>query len=214
MDQLTFEIGNNDCLSFILDAIIESEKSNSTNISYCTLFDISETEFREILKLIFQEDISNIPWCFSNWIIGSFESKPVTGLAYWLEKSDLSSELIKLQALNYHLKSKVEKSTFSFLLQKLQRVSIPRIPHFWQMEHMYTLSEYRGSGHIKNLIEFVLTRSNIKKSQIQLTANNHGALKAYLSLGFKVSDTKCEEGLAQLKLLANDCKLNLVLDNE
>lgn len=214
MDQLKFEVGNHDYLSFILDAIIESEKSNSSNISYCTLFNITESEFRSTLTLIFQEEISHFPWLLSNWVIGCVGSKPICALSFWLENPTFSSELNKLQALNYHLKSKVEASKFSYLLRKLQSVSLPRVPHFLQMEHMYTLPEYRGRGYIKNLIQFVLANNTNNYSQIQLTANNQSALKAYLSIGFKICESKCEEGLVNLKLLANDCKFNLILNNE
>jgi hypothetical protein len=214
MDQLKFEVGNHDYLSFILDAIIESEKSNSSNISYCTLFNITEAEFRETLTLIFKEEIFDFPWLLSNWTVGFFESTPVCALTSWLEKPKVSSEVNKLQALNYYLQSRIDTTKFSDLLLKLQKVSILRVPNYLQLEHMYTIPAYRGRGFIKTLIKYVLENNSIHNSQIQLTANNQSALKAYLSLGYEICESKCEEGLVNLKLLPNDCKFNLILKNE
>jgi GNAT superfamily N-acetyltransferase len=209
MGVITFVHAQAGDLPFIIDAIIESEKAGSNFVSYCTLFNISETELRKTIMQLFEDEIEHTPWHLPNWTIGKLEQECICALSSWIEKPGLGADAIKFQAMHYYLKNRIDPQQLSLQLYELQQVAITRIAEFLQLEHLYTAQPYRGKGYIKQLMHHVMNEHRGKTAQIQLTANNKQALKAYMECGFKIEETKCHNGLVASKLLADDCKLNL-----
>jgi len=211
MESVTCGNAQSSDLPFIVDAIIESEKAGANFISYCTLFSISETVLRNTILQIFYDEIEHIAWYLPYWTIGTLHHQPVCAMSSWIENPGLGADAIKFQALNYYLKEKVEDKSLFSQMQELQKVTINRKVDCLQLEHIYTAPEYRGKGYIKQLINHIISEHLGRNAQIQLTANNKQALKAYLDCGFYIDLTKCHSGLVSSKLLSDDCKINLFL---
>jgi GNAT superfamily N-acetyltransferase len=213
VEQLIFIKANEEYLPFIIEAIVASEKANTDIIAYCSLFGIDELIFRNTLVQLFDEDLENTPWYLPYWTIGLLKETPVCALSSWIELEGLGSEAIKLQAMHYLLKDKIDIQAFSKKLQKLQSVNITRVSNYLQLEHLYTAPDYRGNGYMKQLISHARKLHPNQTAQIQLTANNHNALKIYMACGFAIEQTKRVEGLVKDGLLADDCKINLIATN-
>ncbi len=197
---------------FISRCIIESEKSGSSIFSYSAIFNLSETEFIEILDQIFEEDIEDQPWCYQHWSILFVDGQPASGLCSWIEGiNDSSSDVLKTQLLNFmiptHFVESMEK------LKIVSTITIPRKKNTLQLEHLYTKFEYRGQGLMRNLIQYILLENRTYNAEIQLMQNNLAALSLYTDIGFIVNETKCNKDIERLNLLSDSCKVNLILNH-
>jgi hypothetical protein len=208
MAEITFRKAKWADFEFILNGIIASEKSGTKIVSYCTLFDLDEEEFRTILISIFKEEIENQPWCLTHWQIGQISKDSACCLTVWKEDSSFqSSDLLRIQLLSYFIPEKMKSAKEKLI--EVAKVSIPRKAGYLQIEHLYTLEKYQGKGFMKTFLNHISTLFPGQKLEIQLMANNIKALKLYESVGFQVRDKKCWEGLYEMKLLPSDCKISL-----
>lgn len=192
---------------FIAEAIIESEKSGSDIFPYGVLFDVSEREFTRLLQQIFEEEIEGQPWDYNSWYILEDDSQNIAaGLCCWVEGSGgMSSDLLKTQSLGFVLGEKWHNN--SDKLEVVSRVNIPRKNGILQLEHLYTLENYRGKGYMKLLIEHVCAGES---AEIQLMENNISARKLYEKSGFSVEVKQCEPQIERLQLLSGPCKIKMI----
>lgn len=208
MAEITFRKAEWADLDFILNGIIASEKSGTTIVSYCSLFDVTVDDFRAILISIFKEEIENQPWCLRHWHVGQLGNDLTCCLALWKEKSSFqSSDLLRAQLVHNTIPVKWQLAKEKLL--NIAKVSIPRITGYLQLEHLYTIEKHQGKGFMRIFLNHVSELFPEQKQEIQLMATNIKALKLYESVGFQVREKKCWEGLYDMKLLPSDCKISL-----
>lgn len=201
-------------IHFIVDCIVESEKSGGVIFPYSEAFGVSVLRFSRIIKDIFDEEIAGQPWCLDHWyLIEVAEGDTVAGLSAWIEGAGgMSSDLLKAQILNFFLKQEWE--TAQDKLQVLSSVSIPRKPQFLQLEHLYTQPSHRGKGYMKALILQTLNTFPDIPAEIQVLEINKNAVSLYEYIGFSVNQKQSNESLVRLSLLSGSCKLQLLKNHE
>jgi ribosomal protein S18 acetylase RimI-like enzyme len=197
-------------LDFIVDCIIESEKSGGSVFPYSAAFGIEIVDFRQIIRDIFDEEIPDQPWCLDHWYIVENElGNAVAGLSAWIEGlNGTSSDMLKAQMLNFFLKQEWESSKEK--LEVLASISIPRNNGFLQLEHLYTHANFRGQGLMKSLIVDVIQNHNNPNAEIQVLESNKNAVSLYEYMGFSVNERQCNEAIERLSLLSGSCKLQLI----
>jgi GNAT superfamily N-acetyltransferase len=197
-------------LDFIIDCIIESEKSGGDIFPYSEAFGISILQFSQIIKGIFDEEIADQPWCLDHWyVVESDEGDAVAGLSAWIEGvGGVSSDMLKAQILNFFLKKEWEAATEK--LQVLSSVSIPRKSQYVQLEHLFTHRLHRGKGYMKALMNYALDLYTDFPAEIQVLEINKNAVSLYEYIGFSVNERQCNEALERLSLLSGNCKLQLL----
>ena len=197
-------------LDFIVDCIIESEKSGGTIFPYTAAFGIGINDFTQIIKDIFEEEIPDQPWCLDHWYVVENElGNAVAGLSSWIEgMNGTSSDMLKAQILNFFLKQEWESSKEK--LEVLASITIPRKNGYIQLEHLYTHADFRGQGHMKSLILHVLESHDSEKAEIQVLESNKNAVSLYEYMGFSVNERQCNEAVERLSLLSGCCKLQLI----
>lgn len=197
-------------LPFIIDCIIESEKSGGDIFPYSAALGVSISRFSQILLDIFDEEINDQPWCLDHWYIAeSPDGTAAAGLSSWVEgKSDVSSDMLKAQMLNYFLKNEWQESQDK--LTVLSSVTIPRKSQYVQLEHLYTHPSHRGKGYMKNLINGVFNTFENSNFEIQVLESNKNAVSLYEYIGFSVNERQCNEDIERLSLLSGTCKLQLL----
>lgn len=199
----------NSDLEFILDCIVESEKSGTQLFGYSEILGVSEAIFRENLIQIFEEEIEGQPWNLIYWYIAEVDGKNAAGLCSWVEgETGISSDLAKVQLLNYQFPSNFKERTEQ--LQIVGSISIPRMSGYLQFEHLYTKNDYRGKGLMKSIIEFVQKANEGLSSEIQVLQQNTRAMSFYQYIGFTVNEIKCNQKIKDLNLLADSCKVQLI----
>jgi ribosomal protein S18 acetylase RimI-like enzyme len=197
-------------LDFIIECILESEKSGGDILSYLNVFSLTEGQFMNILRDIFAEDIEGQAWCLSHWYVGLDETNTVVaGLSAWIEgENGIHSDILKSQTLHYFLTSEWERSLPH--LEVLAQVSIPRMKGHCQLEHLYSKPCSRGKGYMKKLIEEIMKLHPQSKFELQLLENNVSAMSLYTYMGFSVSKRKCHDEVQRLHLLSGKCKLQMI----
>jgi GNAT superfamily N-acetyltransferase len=201
-------------LDFIIDCIVESEKSGGAIFPYSETFGVSVLQFSQIIKEIFDEEIAGQPWCLDHWyVLEAAEGVAVAGLSAWIEGAEgLSSDLLKAQILNFFLKKEWESAKDK--LQVLASVTIERKSQYVQLEHLYTHPLHRGKGYMKALILQTLNTFQDYPAEIQVLEINTNAVSLYEYMGFSVNQRQCNESLVRLSLLSGSCKLQLLKNHE
>jgi ribosomal protein S18 acetylase RimI-like enzyme len=213
-----FEIrkANDADIGFIVKAIIEAEKSGTERLSYATMFGLSETEVKDLLKNAVSEDIPGQELCVSGFLLAMIDETPAATVCSWIEGYDeIPSALIKANILFHFLGSETLLKAAD-KTKLVEQISIPRETGTLQIESVYVDNKFRGLGvsnklileHIKESLE---TGIDLKKVQIQLAENNQSALRSYEKLGFKtIIRKKCDDSLI-LSFLPSDTKIMMEL---
>lgn len=206
-------------IDFIIDTIIEAEKSGSDIISYCNIFEINETDLRGILKVILEEDIQNQELCLSGFIVADSAGIPIGAVCSWVEAKDGSpSSIVKASILHYFIKKEnIEKA--SEKKELLEELNITREPNTIQIESVYVNNNFRGLGVsgmliIENIKKHLCLDDKLQKVQIQVAGNNESALKSYKKLGFEIKKKKVCNNKKILDILPSDSKVMMEVEVE
>ena len=180
-----------DDIDFLVDTIVEAEKSGTDNFGLAKLFEISEEEMREYIKAMLDEEIDGCEFSVSSFIVAEANGEVVAAFAGWIEgqnEDELPSAILKSNLVGYCLPvEKVKNSqSKSDIVRPLQ---IEREEGTYQLEYSYTIPAYRGKGILGRIIEAHeqdAVSNSVKKIQVHVFSNNPSAIKSYEKRGFKV----------------------------
>ncbi|MCX6248451.1 MAG: GNAT family N-acetyltransferase [Bacteroidetes bacterium] len=195
---LTIKKGTVEDISFLIEAILEAERSGTQLVSYTKIFCISEERLTDMLNEILLEEIDGFEFCPSNFLVAFEEELPVATVSAWVESvSGPSSGIIKSNMFFYFL-SKASLPQIEENIRTIEPINIQRAPGALQLESIYTIPLYRGRGISALLIDNHIQRHKqdnpeLRKVQIQLMGENIRAVSAYLKAGFRVSERKSSE---------------------
>jgi ribosomal protein S18 acetylase RimI-like enzyme len=182
-------------IPFVIEAIVQAEKGNGENISYCKLFNIKETEFQEVLKKILEAGINNFEFSLSNFKVAIVNRKQVGAYGAWLEGLDgIPSGMLKISAFRSFL-NKENMLHFKANSTVTDEISIKRLPGTLQFESIYILNDYRGKNIGNLLVQSVINDLMIKHpvvslAQVQLIKQNSLSLQAHTKYGFQIIEEK------------------------
>lgn len=189
MSEYTFRKATENDIDYIIQAIIEAEKSGTDILSYSNIFNLTETEVREIFRQMILEGIEGCEFSVGSYIVAVNNNKVVGTIGAWVENNDTPSSLIKANLLGYYLpkSSLAYASQFSKILSEL---NIEHVKGALSFVIVYVSPEHRGRRLFDQLAEMHI-RSNpgVNELSIQLMSNNQYAIKSYERYGFK----KCLE---------------------
>ena len=197
---------------FIIDAIIESEKSGSSIISYCAIFSIDEGSFRAILSNILDENMEGQELCIDNFLIGEVDGTQAAAISTWIEKEDgMASNLVKSNLLMFFMDRDVIMNAAPSIAL-MNEISIERDEHTLQVECVYTAEQFRGLGLAGRLINEHINRKKMagkafEKVQIILLKNNVSAIRSYEKAGFVIKQERQCTDNAIFRLLPSDTKV-------
>jgi len=172
-------------VDFIVEAIIEAEKSGSDKLSYSAVFNLSEEKIKKIFRRILLEEIDGCEFSITSYLVAEIDNKVVGAIGSWVERQEAPSSFIKSNLLTYYL----PKSSILYASQKAKITSELYIEHVkgaLSLVVVYINQEHRG----KRLFE-LLTNAHIKRNEdvqelsIQVMANNIYAIRSYERYGFR-----------------------------
>ncbi|NMC60960.1 MAG: hypothetical protein GYA51_16505, partial [Candidatus Methanofastidiosa archaeon] len=171
-------------IDFIVNAIIQAEKSGSELLSFSTIFNIKEEEVIRILRLILLEEVDGCEFSLTNYIVAELNGLPVGAIGAWVERAETSSSTIKNNLLNYFLTkpSIVYASRDARIASELV---IENVRDALSLVVVYISPEHRGR-HLFDLmtIGHINRNPGIKELAIQVMANNYYAIRSYKNYGF------------------------------
>jgi len=192
---ITIRTATEQDIDFIVETIVMAEKGNGSNISYCALFNINESEFRLLLKQILFEKIDNFEFSLQAYKIAESGGKPVAAYGAWIEERDgIPSGLLKISACKSFLKRE-SLSYYSAIVTIPNEIGFKRTPWTLQFESLYIIDQFRGmriGQHLaQSLIDELLKDyPQVKTAQLQLIKQNEISLSGQLKFGFEVVEEK------------------------
>jgi amino acid adenylation domain-containing protein len=179
-------------LEFLVEAVINAEKSGTERLSYSTIFKISELEVRNLLCAMIAENEGYCELSIDSFLIAEVNGEKAGTVASWVEgEDDVPSAIVKANLL-FSFMPPDALSNLRDVASLLDEVHIPRIIGALQLESIYTVSSFRGMGIVKRLIEkhIEFAKENhpgIDTAQIILSDVNESALKAYKKSDFELT---------------------------
>lgn len=180
-------------IDFLVEAIIQAEKSGTDKLGLSTLSGMTEQEVRTCLSAMLNEEIDGCELSISSFLLAFSQGEFVAAVAGWIEgrnDDELPSAILKANLFSYILSS-------DSLLQMnekaewLKDIQINRDWHTLQIEYVFVKEEYRGRHLSVQLISAHIERAvtaypDLKKVQVQLFGTNKSALKSYEHAGFSI----------------------------
>lgn len=180
-------------IPFLVEAIIEAEKSGTEVLSYARIFGLNEAEVRELLAQILEEDMPGQELCVSGFAIAEVEGEAVAAVCAWVEgEEEMPSGIIKGNLLAYYLPE--ANLQIGIANQKhLEGFNLHRTSGVLQLESIYTKPAFRGRGFVGKLIsqqeaDFLAKKPGLKYAEIALMGDNVAALRAYEKQGFGIKE--------------------------
>ncbi len=198
MDNLVIRQAEEKDIDFIIETIIEADKSGSNVISACNILNVNEKEYKDILKNILNDNIEGQEYGLSGFLVAELDNIPIGALGSWIEGAvGISSYILYSNILLFYLdKGKIPSILEKFKITK--ELSFRRETGAIQMEYGYVREEFRRRGVYTRLILESIKRyypenKNIKKAQGICFKDNYKSLNASLKIGFKIIDSKLSE---------------------
>jgi len=199
-------------IPFLVETIIEAEKSGTSILSYTTIFDLSEQEAIFYISKMLEEEVDGCELSISSFFLAEFENDIAGAVAVWLEgENGIPSTILKGNLLNYTLpKKNLEKAKGKGQIIKDLHIDYQHLA--LQIGLIYVSTNYRGQHLAGKMIDFVL--SDFKKNcpelhemQVQVFGNNIVAIKAYEKVGFIIVLTKESKNYEIKSLLPDSVKV-------
>ena len=206
-------------IDFLIQTIIEADKSGSSCVSSCNVFCFSLEYFETILKDILLKDYSNYEYSLSGFLIAELQGKAVGALGSWIEEEqDIPSFMIKANEIIPKLIDEKKDAAINNLKAikgfniKLQKLAI-------QLEYAYVVEEQRRKKIFTKLIVANIKKHlarNVPFTNVQtiMFKDNFKSFNAYTKLGFVVDQEKKMSNPAILNLFPFDTKVSMVLKKE
>jgi hypothetical protein len=149
-------------IDFVSSCIIEADRAGKPFTSYENIFNISDREFRNVLKNILEEEIEGCELFCDSYFLASDGQKPIAGVGAWMEGTGMqASNVIRANLFSYCLGAeRWQKAQHN--LKLIAQHDIPRLPGALQFEDAYVVPEYRGYRVIEKIFAFGI-REYLKK---------------------------------------------------
>jgi predicted GNAT family acetyltransferase len=219
IEHLEVRQANAEDIEFILEAIVESEKSSSEVISSCNVFGLSEEKFIEIIRNVLSEDIPNYDYYLSGFLVALKDGEYAGALGSWMEAADETpSGMIKATILLQYL-DKDKMKEISRNTRVVKGLTMSREPGTLQLEHGYTREKFRRQGVFTRLIKENILRNKLKYAEIEkaqgvLFKANYKSYNAHIKLGFDVAEEKCVDDPEIFNYFPFDTKVLMELNKE
>ncbi|MCK9426820.1 MAG: hypothetical protein M0Q21_12340 [Ignavibacteriaceae bacterium] len=204
-------------IDFIIETIIESDKSGTNVISACNIFNLNINNYRGSLSSILTENFENNEYHLSGFLIAESEGEYIGALNSWIEEKDgISNAIIKSTLLMSVLeKEKLVKQLDELSL--INSLSIERKSGSIQLEYGYVREQFRRKGVftiliIENIKKYLPELKSLPNIQSILFKANFKSLNAFINLGFKPIITRRSDNLNIFKYYPFNEKILVELD--
>jgi len=211
MDEFVYRLAGTGDIPFLVETIIEAEKSGTEILSYTTIFGLTEKEAKGYVAEMLEEEIDGCELSVSSFLVAEQDGEVVAALSSWVEaKEGISSAGLKGNLLGFVLprESILKAASVSPVVRKIH---MDYIPGTIQKGAGYVVKEFRHRNLFglltEKLIEHLLKSSpDVTEVYTQVFAGNIPAIKANEKIGFKIVDSIESDDETLLKLLPSNKK--------
>jgi len=164
-------------IPFLVETIIQAERSGTNLISYQKVFDLSDDELRNFLRELLQDETPNHEFTYQSYYLVEYQGKTVAGLAGFLEGKDgIPSKIIKANLIGIHLGLDRWKAAHD-KLKLLSSIEMDRTTGTLQLECAFTLPGMASKGamtvlHIYIMKEELRINPTLKIAECQASVDN------------------------------------------
>lgn len=178
-------------IEFLVETIIEAEKSGTNILSYTTIFGLSEAEAKKYIEKMLEEEVDDCDLSVSGFLIAERKGQAVAALNAWVEgNSGIPSSIIKGNLLNYCLprESVLMAKSMSHLFSEL---SMDLISGTLWFGSAYIKPEHRGNLLLvklcqKHIRESIIHYSHIEEVYCPIFSNNIESIQNFRLLKFNM----------------------------
>jgi len=191
MNKFTFRNATINDIPFLVDTIIEAEKSGTDKLSYSTIFGLSEDEVRKYLADMLKEEVDDCELSISSFLIADYNGTIAAALSAWIEGIDgIPSAVLKGNLLNYTLPKRCIERAIE-LKELIHEMHMEYTPNTIQIGAGFVAEEFRGNKLLLLLNDEIIARLTRKKTNItgicaQIFSCNIPSIKTYEKANFKL----------------------------
>jgi len=195
MEDFIIRIATTDDVDFLVDTIIEAEKSGTNILTYSTIFGLSEAEARDYIARMLLEEVDGCELSISGFILAEKDGEIMGAVGAWVEGSEgVPSSVLKGNLLGYILPPRCFERARN-LNNIVGDLHIEYINGTIQIGLVYVAHNARGKGLVPILIAHKISIlkekfPGIHEAFIQVFGNNIPAIKAYEKSGFEIITKK------------------------
>lgn len=212
MDNFIIRSATINDVPFLVDTIIEAEKSGTNKLSYSTIFGLSEEEVGKYLAAMLSEEIDGCELSISSFLVAEYNGKVAAALSAWIEGLDsIPSTVLKGNLLNYVLPQKCIRRAMT-INALIREIHIEYIPDTIQIGAGYVDITFRGNNLLGMLNNEIIDRLKHKKPDItevwaQIFSCNAPSIRTYEKANFKIVMIKESSNEDILKFLPSNRKI-------
>lgn len=212
MSKITYRMATVQDIPFLVDTIIEAEKSGTDILSYTTIFGLSEFQTREFISKMLAEEIDGCELSISSFLLAEVDGQTAGAVAAWLEGvGGTPSSLLKGNLLNYTLPKSVLKKARG-VNSIIKTLYIENIYNTIQIGLVYVEANHRGQNIVSLLIDkqinnLVQLNTHPEAAYVQVFGGNDVAIRAYEKAGFRKTMTKDSNDEEILKYMPANTKI-------
>ena len=199
---------------FIVDAIVEAEKSGTDRLSYSAIFGLTEEEVRRYLAIMLSEEIDGCgELSISNYLLAEKGNQLIAASCAWVEGAEgMPTAVLKGNLLIFSLPEKVIERT----------IRLQKIFHELHFDYKngaafmgagYVVKEFRGNNLLMILkdkqLNYFRTNPDISEAYVDTFSCSKAALRTNEKLGFQVLRIKESNTTEILNYLPSNKKLLL-----
>jgi ribosomal protein S18 acetylase RimI-like enzyme len=204
-------------IPFLVETIIEAEKSGTSILSYTTIFGLEEADAKKYIGLMLDEEIDDCELSVSAFFVAEIDGKTVGAVCAWVEEANgVPSTTLKGNLLRFTL----PESSFQSIHQLnhiIKELHIEYIPNTIQIGLVYVSEEARGKGLVQRLLsekiqQLKSVHQNIGEVYVQVFGHNLAAIKAYEKIDFQTINCKIAKSNDIINYLPSSTKIVMKLN--
>ena len=176
-------------IPFLVDTIVEAEKSGTDKLSYSTIFGLSEEEVRKYISDMLHEEIDGCELSISSFLIADYLGQAVAALSAWIEGIEgIHSSILKGNLLNYILPRRCIERAME-VSELIREIHIEYTPNTIQIGAGFVHPNFRGNNLLGSLNAEIISRlikikPDVMLANAQIFNCNIPSIKTYEKAGF------------------------------
>jgi len=176
-------------IDFLVEVIVQAEKSGTNILSYSSLFEMSEVSIKKAISSILEEEIDGCEFSISGFLIAEKDNEKTAAMCAWIEEEDgIPSSVLKGNLLSFHITKDALQKAKEYR-EVVSGLAIDYIPQTLCIGPVYVAANHRGKDLVGLLLQKHIENAQGKYPEIevyiQVFACNLPAIKAYSKLGFQ-----------------------------